>query len=181
MQRRIITLLVFALLLAGCGPYRAWTAEHLIAAQPSEPDVPKAPASCPVTQPQDPVFVPPAPYAPVGPYHEFWYGTNDLWVLLQPDGVWYGLPHTHAGYTQKLLWWREGYEPLTEEQPLLTVTGRRLDGDAPPLVTSRATNGWQQDVGPFMLVGVEIPTLGCWEITGHYYGHDLSYVVWVAQ
>jgi len=31
-----------------------------------------------------------------------------------------------------------------------------------------------------MLVGVDIPTIGCWEITGRYAGHTLSFVVWVA-
>jgi hypothetical protein len=31
-----------------------------------------------------------------------------------------------------------------------------------------------------MLVGVDIPTLGCWEITGQYNGTELSFVVWIA-
>jgi len=31
-----------------------------------------------------------------------------------------------------------------------------------------------------MLVGVDFPMLGCWEIMGIYKGHELSFVVWVA-
>ena len=30
-----------------------------------------------------------------------------------------------------------------------------------------------------MLVGVYVPTPGCWEITGDYKGQKLSFVVWV--
>jgi hypothetical protein len=32
-----------------------------------------------------------------------------------------------------------------------------------------------------MLLGVNFPTLGCWEITGHYQGQELIFVVRVAQ
>jgi hypothetical protein len=32
-----------------------------------------------------------------------------------------------------------------------------------------------------MLIGVHVTTLGCWEITGHYQGRDLSFVVWVPR
>ena len=33
--------------------------------------------------------------------------------------------------------------------------------------------------GPAMLVGVDFPTTGCWEITGRYADAELSFVVWV--
>jgi hypothetical protein len=33
----------------------------------------------------------------------------------------------------------------------------------------------------FMVAGIFIPTLGCWKITGHYRGEELSYVVWVSK
>jgi hypothetical protein len=32
-----------------------------------------------------------------------------------------------------------------------------------------------------MVAGIFIPTLGCWKITGHYKGEELSYVVWVSN
>lgn len=61
----------------------------------------------------------------------------------------------------------------------LTVTGRRIDGSAPPLGASNATNAFADDIGSSILVGVEIPAAGCWEITGHLKGITLSFVVWV--
>lgn len=32
-----------------------------------------------------------------------------------------------------------------------------------------------------MMSGIFIPTLGCWEITGNYQGHELTFVVWVTS
>jgi hypothetical protein len=100
--------------------------------------------------------------------------------LLGAEGAWSRLPHTEAGYSQKVFWWRQGYSAAAELTPQLTVTGKRLDAAAPPLVASSATNA-SADFGDAMLVGVDIPTLGCWEIIGHYQGHELSFVVWVAD
>lgn len=61
--------------------------------------------------------------------------------------------------------------------PPLRVTGRRLDVAAPTVTTSAATNGFRQDIGPFMLLGLELPDGGCWELTGHYAGRSLHFVV----
>jgi len=140
------------------------------------------PAACQVTTAPAVAFTPPAPYPAQPPARyvgEFWYGSAALWTMLSQGGTWSGLPHDQAGYSQKVFWWREGYQSSVEQKPELTVTGRRLDGDAAPLVGSGATNA-SADFGDAMLVGVEVPTLGCWEITGHYHGHDLSFVIWVA-
>ena len=65
--------------------------------------------------------------------------------------------------------------------PDLTVTGRRLDAPAPPLLVSPPTNADAPGLGPSMLVGVNFPTLGCWKISGTYKGHTLSFVIWVSQ
>ncbi len=139
------------------------------------------PDTCPVTQPPDSPFTPPPPYPPTSPStDEFWYGTAALWTMLGIDGTWRRLPQQDTGYVQKIAWWREGYDILAEPQPNLTVTGRRLDAPAGPLRSSRATNAYLPYLKSAMLIGVTIPTLGCWEITGHYEGHDLSFVVWVA-
>jgi hypothetical protein len=55
-----------------------------------------------------------------------------------------------------------------------------LDASAPPLHASKATNAFAHDIQSAMLVGVDVPTAGCWEITGRYGGHELSFTVWVA-
>jgi hypothetical protein len=63
----------------------------------------------------------------------------------------------------------------------LKVSGRRLDGNSPPFETSGyASNGYrEQDWKSFTVIGIDIPTPGCWEITGQYKEQELSYVVWV--
>ena len=140
------------------------------------------PSSCPITKPSDPPFIPPAPYPSVG---NSWIGTAKLWTFVPSNGMWWSLPHytpEDSRFRQELFWWHEGYDFRTENPPELTVTGKRLDGPAPPItMDEHANNGWTSDSNhPFMVVGIFIPTPGCWEITGRYKGEELSYVVWVA-
>jgi len=83
-------------------------------------------------------------------------------------------------YRNKLFWWRQGYNAAAEDRPELSVSARRLDGEAPPAQVSRATNAHHKDFGGWaMLVMVEFPAGGCWEVTGHYKGETLSFVVQV--
>jgi hypothetical protein len=139
------------------------------------------PDTCPITRPQQPPFTAPPPNSPNAPWSgEFWYGSEALWTAVPTNGVWSGLPHNPEGYTQKVFWWRKGYSWRGEPQPALTVTGRRLDASAPPLNVSSATNAFAEDIQSAMLVGVDFPTLGCWEIKGRYAGTELAFVVWVA-
>jgi hypothetical protein len=146
--------------------------------QPANPPH-HAPVNCPVTTPPDPLFTPPAPYPQSPPGDYFWYGDASLWTALPQNGVWAELPHNPEGYTQKVFWWREGYVWTEEPEPDLTVFGQRLDEPAAPLNGSRATNAFAEDIQSAMLVGVDFPTPGCWEITGRYAGAELSFVVWV--
>lgn len=199
MQRLYFFLPIFLLasLLAGCtGSASAQSKEvqtmneapTKLPEKPSQKDAatPEAihhdpPASCPVTAPQSPPFAAPEPYSPTAPITDwFWYGSNSLWTEIPQDGTWYGLPHNPDGYTQKIFWWREGYIWNEEPEPALIVTGERLDADAPPLIVSKATNAYADDIGSAMLVGVDFPTLGCWKITGKYAEAELGFVVWVA-
>jgi hypothetical protein len=143
------------------------------------------PSTCPVTKPSAAPFVPPLPY-PTAPFgDEFWFGTPQLWTVLPRSGVWKGLPHytpSDPTFRQKSPWWREGYGGHASPEPNLTVTGERLDAVAPPLLTDHASSVWEEHKPdqPFMMTGLNVPTVGCWRVTGHYVGHDLSYVVWVA-
>ena len=138
------------------------------------------PASCPVTVPQNPPFTPPAPYDALGHQGYFWYGSSSLWTELPADAVWYALPNDSEGYSQKVVWWRDGYKSSHEPVPKLLVTGERLDAKAPPLYVSTANGVYASDIGSAMMVGVDFPTLGCWKITGKYNGAELSFVIWVA-
>jgi hypothetical protein len=179
-------LVVFAVLAVGCVLMSACAAAPLPTPTPQASDrasfqVPDDPPdTCLVTPPPGPPFTPPPPYSPQAPAGYAWYGTQSLWTAIPDTGVWYGLPQHPGGYTQKLAWWRKGYDWRAEPQPKLTVSGRRLDAPAPPFKFSDATNAFAEDIGSAMLIGVDIPTLGCWEVTGQYVGRELSYVVWVA-
>lgn len=140
----------------------------------------RVPERCPVTRPPALSFVPPRPY-PVKPGTGwFWFGTKKLWTMLLADGVWGGLPHTESGYTQKMPWLSEGYDWRLEPYPVITVIGRRLDGTAPPLTVTAANNVHTETLESVMGVRLNIPSLGCWEIKGHYRNGDLTFVVWVA-
>jgi hypothetical protein len=142
------------------------------------------PEYCRVTIPSDRPFVPPPSYETDDPNETFSYGTDALWTRLPVDGTWRGLPHytpNHPSFRQKLIFGRLGYDPVEDPQPPLTVTGRRLDTLAPPLTSDRANNGWVHQNQPFMVTGINLPTLGCWEITGHYKDQDLTFVIWVTQ
>ena len=111
------------------------------------------PASCRVTLPSDGRFTPPKPYSAEpdskGAF-SFWFGTEKLWTVLPTDGTWQGLrPYSPAetSLRQKLFWWRTGYNWKTETQPPLKVTGRRLDGMAPPLQASALVTATENKIG----------------------------------
>lgn len=142
------------------------------------------PASCQVTTPPAVPFTPPAPYEQENNGKTFLIGSEKLWTGVLTSGVWGWGPHPPGKeqqaepLTSKTFWASVDYDYKKEEAPDLKVTGRRLDGSAPPLVTTETTNAFP---GPAsgMLVGVYVPTPGCWEITGEYKDQKVSFVVWV--
>jgi hypothetical protein len=78
-------------------------------------------------------------------------------------------------FFDKWLWWRDGYRAAEEQEPELVVTAVRLGESSPPVVIDNATNasgpGWEA-----MLVGMEFPAPGCWEVVGRYRGQELKFV-----
>jgi len=186
---KTLPLLVLTAFLTGCAGKAAAQANEATLTSLPEKAEPTAtsevvsrtpPASCPVTIPQDPTFMPPAPYDSLGFEGYFWFGSASLWTSIPRGGAWFGLPDNPEGYTQKVFWWRDGYIWNEEPEPNLIVTGERLDAEAPPLKVSKATNAYARDIGSAMLVGVDFPTFGCWKITGKYQDAELSFVIWVA-
>jgi len=192
-----LPILILAALLAGCAPKAIGHPDEVRALEnptstalpepPATPEITESesvphapPPSCPVTTPQDPVFVPPSPYDTLGVADTFWYGSSSLWTAIPRDSTWAGLPYNQHGYAQKVFWWREGYVWNEEPEPALTITAERLDAPAPSFRSSKATNANANDIGSAMLSGVGLPTLGCWKITGKYADAELSFVVWVA-
>lgn len=109
-------------------------------------------------------------------YHG-WYGTDDLAALIPLDGHWVGMG-PDRNYFDKFWWWREGYSARNEPDPELIISGSRLDGSAPTLLVTNTTNAFGENWNA-MLVGMEFPTLGCWEVIGKYHGHQLKFIVMV--
>jgi hypothetical protein len=99
--------------------------------------------------------------------------------LLQRDGTWSRLPRNERGFRQKVFWWRPRYNGRVEPSPQLTVRGRRLHEDG-SFVAGRATNAHSDDLGWAMLTVVDVPSAGCWELTGQYADGELTFVVYVA-
>jgi len=135
--------------------------------------------TCTPSRPE-PVFVPTgsAPAVPPAYYQSSWFGSARLWTMLNVGGeIWRGLPQSASGLTQKTFWWSQDWHPRDEPQPAIMVTGRQLDGTG-SFIVGPGTNA-TADFGTAMLVGIEVPTTGCWEITAHYRSASLSFTVLV--
>ena len=140
-----------------------------------------APASCPVTRPPAVPFTPPGENQMGVDDNNFWWGTEKLWIALPKSGtVWGWLPRAPGkpDLTAKIFWGSVDFDYHRKEDYDLKVTGRRLDGEAPPLLVEKVTNALFVP-NAAMLTGVYVPTPGCWEITGDYKGQKLSFVVWL--
>lgn len=133
--------------------------------------------TCPVTVAPDPAFVPPEPWPARPPEADrFWVGTPGLWTALPVDSRWEQL-----ALGEKFWWWSADYVMAKEPVPALTVTARRLDEPGPSVRFDEATNGYHASFGQAMLIGVELPTAGCWEITGTYQNSEVTVVVAVPE
>ncbi len=139
-----------------------------------------ASAECLTTLPPSPAFVPPAPYpnAPMVAGGGFWYGTDSLWTNVAFNATWNMRDNVGNGkfYRTKLVYYRWGTDWRTDK-PELIVTAKRIGGEAPLVQSEKVTAA---SIGRYTLIvmtAINIPTVGCWEITGDYKGHLLSFVV----
>jgi|SRR6187399_2522864 hypothetical protein len=134
--------------------------------------------NCPVTLPRSsPVEV---PNSESGDSFA-WFGSEALAVRLPADGRWKGMGPSH-NFGDKFWIWRRGYDAMSEPRPALTFAGVKLGGGNIPerMQIDAATNafgdGWSQ-----MLVGMEFPSAGCWQVTAKYVyagiTHDLTFVL----
>jgi hypothetical protein len=82
----------------------------------------------------------------------------------------------HA-YRNKLVLWRPGADWREDQRPALTVTARRLDGDAPSVTVPPANNIFGEGIGAAMMTAVDLPMTGCWEFTARYVTDSLTFVV----
>lgn len=151
------------------------------AASPTD-SPPMTTEACDVTRPNPP-FTAPSPYPSSPPDDRYaWFGTPELWTMLELDGEVWDAANTAFPVGVKMFWWSSNWAGMTEDQePALTVIATRLDG--PGTVSSdHATNASADSLGgQAMLNGIEFPTPGCWQLTAQYGDAVLSYVVWITD
>jgi hypothetical protein len=87
----------------------------------------------------------------------------------------------HVG--DKTLWFSEKFSTAEGENfsgnADITIAAVHLDGSAPKVVQEGGVPSFNAHVHNFILVGLEVPEPGCWEITARYEGAELSYVMLV--
>lgn len=89
-------------------------------------------------------------------------------VVFKPGGP--GCVDPDGSLGMKWPWWRSERAPLT-------IGGRRLDGEAPPL-KAHLPRGYG---GKFQASGLLFPTPGCWEVTARVGEASLSFVTLVEK
>ena len=107
--------------------------------------------------------------------------------MLSPDGVHRGLPSPPSNSRRR----QDAQQVVLVEPrissdrtpgPGLKIKGRRLDAEAPALAQPWVTNAHVPEFGGWtMLTMLELPPLGCWEVTASRGGDRVSFVVWVAR
>jgi len=140
----------------------------------------KVPEACTVTKPLAQPFVPPPPYWTEHNPDQFWYGTESLWTLLSVQGTWHlrnNVLEGKGGVRNKLIYWQRGFDWRREPEPKLIVIAKRLDSEAPSVAADAAHAVFVDTERAAMMTGIDIPSIGCWELTAQYGGQTLSFVV----
>jgi hypothetical protein len=163
-------LVLASLALGACGGHRPSTVAA--GGDPARSIEHKAGSACPVTLPR-PWTPPPGVTFEALFGADSAYGNGKLWVGgLWPRGVIAAGPAflDNGFVSMKFGWWRtiRGY---------LRISGRRLDGPAPPL---RAVVGNFGLTG-FQASGVTFPVEGCWRVTGAAGTTRLTFVTLVTK
>lgn len=137
------------------------------------------PESCPVTRATaETRFTPPPPSRAMDVGSTmFWYGTDALYTALFSDGRWRGIKSS-TGTRNKSFWHRKNPEWEQENPYQFKVTYREHAETGPMFTVGRVTNailGGEMS----MLIMLELPTRGCWEVTANYKDAYVSFVTWV--
>lgn len=139
------------------------------------------PDSCPVTRSTPETrFTPPPPSRAFDTNSAmFWYGSDSLYTALYADGRWRGIA-SPTGTRNKSFWYRKNPEWLTETPYQLAVTYRKL-GETGPMFTEPGVTNAIMGKEVAMLIMLELPTRGCWEVTASYKNAHVSFVTWVGS
>ena len=178
-NRPLVGLSLAAILLAGCRSHAELPPpEATASSDTASPARVYSVENCPVTRPPDSPFVPPSPWPAQPPgAHEFWFGSAGLWTALPNSGAWRQL-----AIGEKFWWWSERYstsDVAKDHPPDLVVSASPLGTLASTFHTSQATNGFHSSFNQAMLVGVTLPSSGCWQFEAEFMGSQLSFILWV--
>ena len=129
------------------GPTGAWPADCPVTAPAVAPEPTQSPLSLCIGMRRDPIRT------------ERWYRSQDGHIWTPDWGFSGGVGNSFTPGRNKVLW----IKPVGAQ---LEITGRRLDGDAPPL---------QADLpccypGDYQASSLVFPTTGCWEIVARLAG-----------
>jgi hypothetical protein len=136
------------------------------------------PDTCPVTLPIKPLFTPPPPQEPKEPGSAmFWYGSDALFTQIYADGRWRGIK-SPSGTRNKSFWYRNPSGWRDDYPYQLLVTAHRLDAPGEwknpgPVNSAIMGEEWA------MLLMLELPSRGCWEVRANYKSDYVAFVVWV--
>jgi hypothetical protein len=93
-----------------------------------------------------------------------------------------GLPVEPDGSVgDKTLRWSENVSTAKSEDFAgaadITLRAAHLDASAPTVLVQGGVPSFNRDIGNFMLVGLELPEPGCWEVTASYREAELAFVI----
>lgn len=108
-----------------------------------------------------------------------WAGSERLAAHVPADGHWTAMGSEY-NYRDKFWWWGQGYNAHSEPQPKLIITAKRLDKESTPLIYDHASNAFAGEWN-LMLLAMEFPSAGCWEVIGEYQGESLRFVFRVSD
>ena len=148
----------------------AYEADQLLGIGPPVEPEETSGRECPLTIPQS-LFTPPEQYPP-DPVPEglIWYGTDELWTILEIDGT--------TGH-RKSVWWSADFPGgVVESDPEIGVIWERLDDSDQDVIVDEppGTNAFTEEDGDFMIAGIDPDIEGCWRVTATYKGATLPYV-----
>ena len=135
---------------------------------------PTVPASCLVTAPRDDL----GPLAPLVadlslPSFLGWYGSPGLYTWVPRSGS--AGPSTFI----RTFWYSRAWSPADEPDPTIVVSAGRFGRGGESIIGGRAVSARSSELGTSMIVALELPSGGCWQIDATYRDQSLSYVVWV--
>lgn len=106
------------------------------------------------------------------------YGQPELWTTIPRSGSWSSSTSTTGGRFIRTFWYSDRWSIADEPSPSISVSAGRLGG-GDSVTGSAAVNARSRELGDSMIVSLDLPSGGCWQITATYRDQSLSYAVWI--